>query len=46
VIDADTASSPIVGRLVATGLQDELTGEAYAVIDGTGGRAHHWRDAP
>ena len=43
VIDANTASSPIIGRLVATGLHDELTGEAYAVIDGTDGRAHHVR---
>jgi hypothetical protein len=43
VIDADTASSPIIGRLVATGLHNELTGETYAVIDGTDGRAHHVR---
>jgi type IV secretory pathway VirD2 relaxase len=43
VIDADTASSPIIGRLLATGLHDELTGEAYAVIDGVDGRAHHVR---
>jgi type IV secretory pathway VirD2 relaxase len=38
VIDADAASSPIIGRLVATGLHDELTGEAYAVIDTDGPR--------
>jgi hypothetical protein len=43
VIDTGTASSPIIGRLVDTGLHDELTGEAYAVIDGTDGRAHHVR---
>jgi type IV secretory pathway VirD2 relaxase len=43
VIDSGAASSPIVGRLVDTGLHDELTGEAYAVIDGTDGRAHHVR---
>jgi type IV secretory pathway VirD2 relaxase len=43
VIDTGTASSPIIGRLVHTGLHDELTGEAYAVIDGTDGRAHHVR---
>ncbi|GEP57637.1 relaxase/mobilization nuclease domain-containing protein [Reyranella soli] len=42
VIDAG-AGSPIIGRLVDTGLHDELTGEAYAVIDGTDGRAHHVR---
>jgi type IV secretory pathway VirD2 relaxase len=43
VIDTDAASSPIIGRLVDRGLHDELTGEAYAVIDGTDGRAHHVR---
>jgi hypothetical protein len=32
-----------MGRLVATGLHNELSGEAYAVIDGTDGRAHHVR---
>jgi type IV secretory pathway VirD2 relaxase len=42
VID-NTASSPVIGRLVATGLHNELTGEAYAVIDATDGRAHHVR---
>ncbi|WP_316215120.1 relaxase/mobilization nuclease domain-containing protein [Bradyrhizobium sp. SZCCHNR2035] len=35
--------SPIIGRLVDRGLHDELTGEAYAVIDGVDGRAHHVR---
>jgi type IV secretory pathway VirD2 relaxase len=43
VIETDAASSPIIGRLVDRGLNDELTGEAYAVIDGTDGRAHHVR---
>src|SRR5262249_41413599 len=43
VIETNTASSPIIGRLVDKGLHDELTGEAYAVIDGTDGRAHHVR---
>jgi Protein of unknown function (DUF3363) len=43
VIDSATSSSPIIGRLVATGLHDELTGEAFAVIDGIDGRAHHVR---
>lgn len=37
------AGLPIVGRLVDKGLHNELTGEAYAVIDGTDGRAHHVR---
>jgi type IV secretory pathway VirD2 relaxase len=43
VIDADRGGQPIVGRLVDKGLHDELTGQAYAVIDGTDGRAHHVR---
>ncbi|MCU4161402.1 DUF3363 domain-containing protein [Acidiphilium sp. AL] len=43
VIDAASSESPIIGRLVDKGLHDELTGEAYAVIDGTDGRAHHVR---
>ncbi|MBP6030961.1 MAG: DUF3363 domain-containing protein [Sphingobium sp.] len=34
---------PIVGRLLDKGLHDELTGAAYAVIDGTDGRTHHVR---
>ena len=42
-IDAALSDSPIIGRLVDKGLHDELTGEAYAVIDGTDGRAHHVR---
>jgi hypothetical protein len=43
VIDTDPPSSSIIGRLVETGLHDELTGQAYAVVDGTDGRAHHVR---
>ena len=45
VVDTAMAGSrsPIVGRLVDKGLYDELTGEAYAVIDGTDGQAHHVR---
>ena len=41
--DSADAGSPIIGRLVEKGLHNELTGEAYAVIDGTDGRAHHVR---
>ncbi|KXF79420.1 type VI secretion protein [Paramesorhizobium deserti] len=33
----------IVGRLVARGLDNELSGSAYAVIDGVDGRIHHVR---
>ena len=43
VIDGAATSSPIIGRLVDKGLHNELTGEAYAVIDGADGRAHHVR---
>ncbi|WP_413993294.1 relaxase/mobilization nuclease domain-containing protein [Labrys okinawensis] len=43
VVDGSTAGAPIVGRLVDRGLHDELSGEAYAVIDGVDGRAHHVR---
>jgi type IV secretory pathway VirD2 relaxase len=43
VINGVDSSSSIVGRLVDRGLHDELTGEAYAVIDGVDGRAHHVR---
>lgn len=42
-VDGGTSGSPIIGRLVDRGLHDELTGEAYAVIDGVDGRAHHVR---
>jgi len=42
-LDAGKDGQPIIGRLVDKGLHDELTGEAYAVIDGTDGRAHHVR---
>ncbi|MDN3275986.1 DUF3363 domain-containing protein [Frankia sp. RB7] len=43
VIEGGQPTTQIVGRLVDRGLHDELTGEAYAVIDGTDGRAHHVR---
>jgi type IV secretory pathway VirD2 relaxase len=43
VIDGGDGTQPIVGRLVARGLDDELKGTAYAVIDGVDGRAHHVR---
>ncbi len=43
LVEAGPPDSSIIGRLVDMGLHDELTGEAYAVIDGTDGRAHHLR---
>jgi type IV secretory pathway VirD2 relaxase len=39
----DEGTTTIVGRLVARGLDDELKGTAYAVIDGVDGRAHYIR---
>ena len=38
-----SAPPPIVGRLVAKGLHDDLTGETYAIVDGVDGRPHHIR---
>ncbi len=35
------SGDPIIGRLVDRGLHDELTGSAYAVVDGTDGRTHY-----
>ncbi|MEJ0066207.1 MAG: DUF3363 domain-containing protein [Caulobacteraceae bacterium] len=32
---------PIVGRLIGRGLDDELKGSAWAVVDGVDGRPHH-----
>ena len=43
VVNAQDKPSAIIGRLVGVGLHDELSGEAYAVIDGVDGRAHHIR---
>jgi type IV secretory pathway VirD2 relaxase len=35
--------TPVVGRLAARGLHDELSGTGYAVIEGIDGRSHHLR---
>lgn len=43
VLDAETRGDPIVGRLLSRGLDDELKGSAFAVIDGIDRRAHHIR---
>jgi type IV secretory pathway VirD2 relaxase len=32
---------PVLGRLVARGLHDELRGSAYAIVEGVDGRTHH-----
>ncbi|WP_375160811.1 relaxase/mobilization nuclease domain-containing protein [Bradyrhizobium sp. RDT46] len=41
VLAGESLDDPIIGRLVARGLNDELKGTAYAVIDGVDGRTHH-----
>ncbi|PKP95824.1 MAG: type VI secretion protein [Alphaproteobacteria bacterium HGW-Alphaproteobacteria-14] len=38
-----TGGARVIGRLVERGLHDELTGEAYTIIDGVDGRTHHLR---
>lgn len=38
-----TDGERVIGRLVERGLHDELTGEAYAIVDGVDGRTHHLR---
>ena len=41
VLAAESLDAPIIGRLVDRGLDDELRGTAYAVVDGVDGRTHH-----
>ncbi|TPL46545.1 VirD2 family relaxase/mobilization nuclease [Mesorhizobium sp. B2-4-6] len=43
VLAAESLDTPIVGRLIDRGLDDELRGTAYAVVDGVDGRTHHIR---
>jgi type IV secretory pathway VirD2 relaxase len=32
---------PVIGKLIDRGLHDELSGTAYAIVDGIDGRTHH-----
>lgn len=41
VLAGESLVDPIIGRLIDRGLDDELKGTAYAVVDGTDGRTHH-----
>ncbi|QOF73385.1 DUF3363 domain-containing protein [Aminobacter sp. SR38] len=41
VLAGESLDVPVIGRLVERGLDDELKGTAYAVIDGLDGRTHH-----
>ena len=43
VLESERQRAPVFGRLVARGLDDELTGSAYMIIEGVDGRAHHLR---
>ncbi|HEY7270773.1 MAG TPA: DUF3363 domain-containing protein, partial [Dehalococcoidia bacterium] len=40
-LHGDQPAEPVLGRLVARGLHDELQGSAYVIIDGVDGRTHH-----
>ncbi|MGR4932444.1 relaxase/mobilization nuclease domain-containing protein [Bradyrhizobium sp. CAR08] len=40
-IEGERHGEPVIGRLVARGLDDELRGSAFAVVDGIDGRVHH-----
>ena len=41
VLAGENLTDPIIGRLIDRGLDDELKGTAYAVVDATDGRTHH-----
>ena len=41
VLSGENLTDPIIGRLIDRGLDDELKGTAFAVVDGTDGRTHH-----
>ena len=42
-LHGDDVADPVLGRLVTRGLQDELKGSAYAIVEGVDGRTHHLR---
>ncbi|OYZ74977.1 MAG: type VI secretion protein [Rhizobiales bacterium 24-66-13] len=43
VLASESLDVPVIGRLIERGLDDELKGTAYAVVDGVDGRTHHIR---
>ncbi|MBN9055311.1 MAG: relaxase/mobilization nuclease domain-containing protein, partial [Rhizobiales bacterium] len=43
VLSGEAHGEPVIGRLVERGLDDELRGTAFAVVDGVDGRTHHIR---
>jgi type IV secretory pathway VirD2 relaxase len=40
-LEGEAHGEPVVGRLMARGLDDEVRGTAFAVVDGIDGRVHH-----
>jgi type IV secretory pathway VirD2 relaxase len=40
-LHGDEPGDPVLGRLVARGLHDELKGSAYVIVEGVDGRTHH-----
>jgi type IV secretory pathway VirD2 relaxase len=40
-LEGEAHGDPVIGRLMARGLDDELRGTAFAVVDGIDGRVHH-----
>jgi hypothetical protein len=44
-LHGDEPGSPVLGRLVARGLHDELKGSAFAIVEGVDGRTHHLKFA-
>ncbi len=40
-LEGERHGEPVMGRLIARGLDDELRGTAFAVVDGIDGRVHH-----
>jgi type IV secretory pathway VirD2 relaxase len=42
-LHGDGAAEPVLGRLIARALHDELKGSAYAIVEGVDGRTHHLR---
>ncbi|WFT96981.1 DUF3363 domain-containing protein [Bradyrhizobium barranii] len=40
-LEGERHGEPVIGRLIARGLDDELRGSAFAVVDGVDGRVHH-----
>jgi type IV secretory pathway VirD2 relaxase len=40
-LEGESHGEPVIGRLIGRGLDDELRGTAFAIVDGIDGRVHH-----